>query len=376
MTISQPSCMAPFSSIVIDKNGELLPCCDFMQDKSDVPAGHLSDFDTWWNQDLQVLRNKMISYQVDSGCDHCLKKEADGQSSLRLGYNNRFSNRSLEPKISEVEIRLGNYCNLRCIMCGDYASSSIATEYSSNRAAYNKLNIFMSTESLVWWKDDRCMNNLKTILEQVEHINFAGGEPFIVPEMANILTMLNPQKIKNIGVISSLNNLSLKILKELDKFKSVGIAASIEGVGAFNDYIRNGSNWGKVTDNVKLLKQKTNIHLNINHVLQHTSIWTLPELIDWADKQNLKISLSGVYYHSYPAPGVLTIDSVNPLDLDKFKDWLSKYNGEYKAILENWINQYKYDHLLNQKFHQYMSMLDNIRSTDFKLLFNPTYENP
>jgi len=368
--------MAPFSSIVIDKNGELLPCCDFMQDKSDVPAGHLSDFDTWWNQDLQVLRNKMISYQVDSGCDHCFKKEADGQSLLRLGYNNRFSNRSLEPKISEVEIRLGNYCNLRCIMCGDYASSSIATEYSSNQAAYNKLNIFMSTESLVWWKDDRCMNNLKTILEQVEHINFAGGEPFIVPEMANILTMLNPQKIKNIGVISSLNNLSLKILKELDKFKSVSITASIEGVGAFNDYIRNGSNWGKVTDNVKLLKQKTNIHLNINHVLQHTSIWTLPELIEWADKQNLKISLSGVYYHSYPAPGVLTINSVNPLDLDKFKDWLSKYNGEYKAILENWINQYKYDHLLNQKFHQYISMLDNIRGTDFKLLFNPTYENP
>ena len=375
MTLSRPSCMAPFASIVIDKNGELLPCCEFMQDKSHVPAGHLRDFSTWWNQDLQILRNKMISHQAESGCDHCLKKETGGLQSLRIDYNNKFSDRSNDPKISKVEIRLGNYCNLRCIMCGGYASSSIATEYSSNQELYNKINVFMSTESVAWWKDDQCMNNLRTILEHAETIYFAGGEPFIVPEMYNILTMLDPQKIKNIGVSSSLNNLSSKILNELDRFKSVNIAASIEGVGAFNDYIRNGSHWNNVADNVKLLKQKANIRLGISHVLQHTSIWTLPELIEWADEQDIRISLSGVYYYSYPAPGVLTIDSVSSTDLDKFKDWLSKYNGDYKSILDQWIKKYKYDQELNQKFHQYMSMLDSIRGTDFKLLFNPTYEN-
>lgn len=375
MTMSRPFCMAPFNSIVVDKNGELLPCCDFMQNKSDTPPGHLKDFSTWWNQDLQILRNKMVLHQPDSGCNHCLTKEASGKASLRSVFNSRFANNSIDPKIIVIEIRLGNYCNLRCIMCGDYASSSIATEYASNQAAYNKINVFMSTESIAWWKDDQCMDNLKTILNQVDFCEFAGGEPFIVPEMSKILSMLDPQKIRNIGVTSSLNNINLKIFKELDKFRLVSITTSIEGIGKFNDYVRYGSSWNTVADNVHSLKQQANVRLNINHVLQHTSIWTLPELIEWADEQNIRIALSGVYYHSYPAPGVLTIDSVNPRDLDKFKDWLSRYNGDHKSTLENWVGQYKYDHQLNQKFHQYMSMLDGIRGTDFKLLFNPTYEN-
>jgi len=365
--------MAPFTSVVIDKNGELLPCCDYGQGRSDM--GHLRNFSKWWDQDIQALRNKMILYQPDSGCDHCLKKETDGQGSIRLVHNKIFSNRSIEPKISKIEIRLGNYCNLRCIMCGGYASSSIATEYSSNQEAYNKLNVFMDTESVAWWKDNQCMDNLRTILEHAETIYFAGGEPFIVPEMYNILTMLDPQKIENIGVSSSLNNLGSKILNELDKFKSVNITASIEGVGAFNEYVRHGSSWHNITNNLKLLQQKANVRLDINHVLQHTSIWTLPGLIEWANEQNIKISLSNVHYQSYPAPGALTINSVNPTDLDQFKEWLSRYNGDYKSTLENWVRQYKYDHQLNKKFHQYMSMLDGIRGTDFKLLFNPTYEN-
>lgn len=375
MTIVRPSCMAPFVSVVIDKNGELLPCCDFMQDKSDLQKGHLSEFSKWWNQDLLVLRNKMLSHQSESGCDHCLTKESNGQSSLRLMYNHNFSERSITPKIGLVEIRLGNYCNLRCIMCGGYASSSIQTEYSSNQDLYNRLNIFMSSESVAWWKDNRCMDNLKIILENAETVHFAGGEPFIVPEMVNILSMINVQKIKKISVSSSLNNLSSKIVKELDRFKSVNIAASIEGVGKFNDYIRHGSDWNIVVNNLKLLAQKENIQLGISHVLQHTSIWTLPKLIEWADEQGISIVLAGVYYYSYPAPGVLTIDSVNPIDLDKFIDWLSNYNGVYKSVLDQWIKNYKYDPALNQKFHEYMSMLDNIRGTDFKLLFNPTYEN-
>jgi len=372
-------CMAPFTSIVIDKNGELLPCCEFMADKSDIPRGHLRNFSQWWDHDLVILRDKMIRQESDSGCSHCIKKESLGQNSLRKSHNQQFSAVPMDlPNlpIRQVEIRLGNYCNLRCIMCGEYASSSIATEYSSNQNAYNKIGVFMSTATNVaWWKDSQCMENLKTILQHVQHCVFAGGEPFIVPEMANILKMLDPLKIKNINVISSLNNVSVNAINSLKDFRTVTISASIEGIGEHNNYVRFGSNWSTVLQNIELLRQNKNIKLNVAHVLQHTSIWALPLLLSWAETQNIAVALGEVYYQSYPAPGVLTINSVHPTDMAKFKEWLLQYRGPSKTILESWVNQYQYNPQLNQQFHQYTAMLDGIRGTNFKSVFNPTYEN-
>ena len=379
MTVQTPQCMAPFTSIVIDKNGELLPCCEFMADKSDIPQGHVRNFSQWWNHDIQILRNKMIQQELDSGCSHCIKKESLGQNSLRKHHNQQFSTVPIDEPIlpvKRVEIRLGNYCNLRCIMCGEYASSSIATEYSSNQDAYNKIGVFMSTvANVAWWKDSQCMENLKTILQHVQYCTFAGGEPFIVPEMANILKMLDPLKIKNINVISSLNNVSAVAINSLRDFQTVNISASIEGIGEHNNYVRYGSDWNSVLCNIELLQQNTNINLNVGHVLQHTSIWALPMLLSWAETQNIAVTLGEVYYQSYPAPGVLTINSVHPTDLAKFKEWLLQYSGPSKTILESWVNQYQYDSQLNQQFHQYTAMLDGIRGTNFKSVFNPTYEN-
>jgi radical SAM protein with 4Fe4S-binding SPASM domain len=379
MTTQTPHCMAPFTSIIIDKNGELLPCCEFTAGNSNIPQGHIRNFSQWWDHDIQALRNKMIQQELDSGCSHCIKKESLGQNSIRKNHNQQFSTVPIDEPIlpvRRIEIRLGNYCNLCCIMCGEYASSSIATEYSSNQDAYNKIGVVMSTTANVaWWKDPQCMENLKTILQQVQYCGFAGGEPFIVPEMANILKMLDPLKIKNMHIISSLNNVSASAINSLRDFQTVNISASIEGIGEHNNYVRYGSDWGAVLRNIELLQQNKNIKLNVSHVLQHTSVWALPMLLSWAETQNMVVTLGEVFYQSYPAPGVLTINSVHPTDLAKFKEWLLQYRGPSKTILESWVNQYQYNPQLNQQFHQYTAMLDGIRGTNFKSVFNPTYEN-
>jgi radical SAM protein with 4Fe4S-binding SPASM domain len=379
MTTQTPHCMAPFTSIIIDKNGKLLPCCEFTADNSNIPQGHIRNFSQWWEYDIQALRNKMIQQELDSGCSHCIKKESLGQNSIRKNHNQQFSTVPIDEPIlpiKRIEIRLGNYCNLRCIMCGEYASSSIATEYSSNQDAYNKIGVIMSTTANVaWWKDSQCMENLKTILKEVQYCGFSGGEPFIVPEMVNILKMLNPLKIKNITIISSLNNVSISAINHLKDFQTVTIAASIEGIGEHNNYVRFGSDWNAVLCNIELLQQNKNIKLNVSHVLQHTSVWALPMLLSWAETQNIVVTLGEVFYQSYPAPGVLSINSVHPTDLAKFKEWLLQYCGPSKTILESWVNQYQYNPQLNQQFHQYTTMLDGIRGTNFKSVFNPTYEN-
>ena len=78
-----------------------------------------------------------------------------------------------------------------------------------------------------------------------------------------------------------------------------------------------------------------------------------------------------IYENSYPGPGVLGINSAHPNDVEKFKSLIGDYNV---PAVHSWANQYLYDPVLNQKFHEYMNMLDSIRGTNFKETFEPTYD--
>ena len=151
-------CKAPFKTAVIDTDGTLLPCCEYMSYKSKLTPYKLNADDTWmfkqwWEKGLDPLRESMLEGKVDPGCEHCINKEKNPNlNSLRKLTNAMFSedyneikndysqNIKLYPK--QVELRLGNYCNLKCIMCGPYASSSILAEYKQHKNEYNKFGIY------------------------------------------------------------------------------------------------------------------------------------------------------------------------------------------------------------------------------------------
>jgi len=373
-------CSAPFKSVLIDKNGELIPCCEFMSDQSDTPIGNILDFSTWWNKDLKILRNQFIQGVKDNGCFHCDKKEKmfDHVQGQRQYQNQRaiypldvYSTQETN-SIEQLEIRFGNYCNLKCIMCGEYASSSIATEYIQHQSQYNNVGIFMNTTTIDrWWENEQSLANLSNMLHSIRNCAFSGGEPLIVPELIKILDLLDPEC--NLIFISNLTKVSDVLLEKLSRFKSVKIQVSCEGTDNHNEYVRFGSKWSTIQNNILKLQQYKNIHIEVHHVLQHTSIFALPALLEWCQQNNLQISSGLVYEHSYPGPGVLGINSAHPSDVNQFKNWLS--TATPNAHLATWIQHYVYDPLLNTQFHNYVTMLDSIRGTDFYKTFNPTYDN-
>jgi sulfatase maturation enzyme AslB (radical SAM superfamily) len=358
--------MAPFKTAVIDRDGALLPCCDYMPTESRDKLTKVNNLKQWWTIELEDLRNDLREGRTNSGCHHCLSKEINhNYLSQRKVINKQYKELSDQvTDIDSIEIRVSNYCNLKCLMCGSYASSSIAQEYREHEAEYNSIGMTMPYEETVRWWDNF---KLDPILTNVKSVYFSGGEPLLVPEVLDILSALDSNT--NVSINTNLTRVSNKFLDVIEKFKQITIYVSLEGIGHYNDYIRFGSDWAVIDINIKQLLALKNVRLVVNHVLQHTSLFTLPKLINYTDSLGLELILNEVYYGSYPSPGVLTVNSAHPEDVAVFKQWVDSYSGAHKAQLTTWVNTYNFDVTLNAKFTKYIDMLDRIRGCNFTKTF-------
>ena len=381
MTLPEKFCIAPFKNMVVGNDGGLQPCCEFMGKSTQKVENVIQ----WWTKDLNVLRQDMLDGKVIEGCSHCINKEKNPEYTSHRQALNKIYKTQLVDTVNDFiqgkelvpekfELKASNYCNLKCIMCGEYASSSINQEYQKYTTKYNEIGLYMENRKTVkWWDDPEAISNLQPLLENAKSVALTGGEPLLVKRLFDLLENTNFKNPWTLSLSTSLYTEDKKYLESLSKFDSVTVNVSVEGIGSHNDYVRFGSKWDIIKENIELLKD-TKVKLVINHVLQHTSIFTLPALIEFSRHVKKRLLLGEVAYHSYPAPGVLTINSAHPSDVANFSNWLSSYDGLHKKLLTEWLNGYKYDSNLNQQFHKYVSMLDSIRNTNFKETFNPTYD--
>jgi radical SAM protein with 4Fe4S-binding SPASM domain len=372
-------CVAPFKAAAIDTNGNMIPCCEYIQDRD--KAQQVQNIVQWWNKDIKNFRKELIEGKTDQKeCTHCRSKEKLKSINLRKYLNSFFQStinqiiddykNGISPNIEYIEIRVSNYCNLKCIMCGPYASSQIAAEYLRNKDAYHSINMVGAYEPTIrWWENEQIKDDFIATIKQASIINFGGGEPLIVPQVVEICNKLDPFKVKFLKFNTNLTILTKSFLDSISKFRSVQIDVSLEGINEHNNYIRYGSDWQSIHNNISILKQIPNVNLNISHTLQHTSLYSLPNLIEYAQQQGIKINLHEVYYGSYPSPGVLTINSAKTELVESFLKWLRDFNGVEKLTLMNWVNNYQFDSELNTKFVQYTNMLDKIRGCNFNKTF-------
>ena len=360
--ISQTFCSAPFKEALVDTDGHLKPCCQF---KAPPSQNNFKNFNKWWEEELEDLRNDMESGKINPGCEHCQSIEVKKLKDL---INKKYIEDIKKIELKHMEIRFGNYCNLKCIMCGPYASTSITEEYIKNRELYS-INGFRNGGELYlkpqqWWNDVDAYDQLIKNIKDLKSLHFGGGEPLIMPELIKLLDELTPNT--KISFNSNITKLSPKLLKVFEKFKEIRIFASLEGIEEHNDYIRYQSKWKEVDQNIQILKSYQNINLSIVHVLQHTSVYTLPKLIEYTKQNKLNINFNEVFSHD----GKLEIHSVSPTDLEIFKEYL---DANSNPALSKFLEKYQFDINKHKLFQKYVNMLDSIRNTDFRKSFNPSW---
>jgi len=368
--MNQPNtfCKAPFRSVVVDNNGTLMPCCEFMKHESSLPEYSIYEYEDYKSD--TTLRQKMINGEVDAGCAYCIAREKNGIN--RRKYHSRLFKEEYETftkdtfDVGHLELRLGNLCNLKCTMCGPYASTTWSSEIKKNLTAFSEFGIDDERNDFKWINDINAIELIKDILKNCISVNFGGGEPLMHPSINEFLKEIDTSAELSFNTNGTkLDNTTLELLENRPNLK---IVISVDGVGKHNDYIRSGSKWNDIENNINKLKQR-NIQIYFYYILQHTSLFTFAPLYQYCIENKIELVIGEIYGGSVDGSGHLTLASADADDVTQFQDWLTKINSPKLYTVKKWIMNYKYDHELHLRFKKYFEMLDLIRGTNFNETF-------
>jgi sulfatase maturation enzyme AslB (radical SAM superfamily) len=322
------------------------------------------------------LDQALVQGIQDERCGQCWVDEKLGYPSLRQFANEKYANEVDTDNTDtwHLEIRLGNFCNLRCMMCSPTSSSSIETEYQEHRDAFNKIGIFYGLKKPIgkWWNTEQFMEFLDKSLGQVRYLQFTGGEPFMVPTLTDILEKVRRPELTDLLFVTNMTKFNSRVIELTRRFRQVGMSTSLEGIGAKNTYVRYPSDFPTIEGNIEKIKQIVgrNFTWGINHTFQHVSIYSLPELLTWARDRDLPIHFSTFYGQPY-----LDINSVPPQDIERFLEWMERTeftDPSMQEYLRNKLAEYEFDPKLYQQFREHVKTLDSIRGTDYDAVFQPS----
>lgn len=377
-------CSLPFVGMNVHLNGGLAVCC--MQDHNNV-THHFNQYPDWRDQGLINLKNDLISGIKNSRCNRCWELEDQGVVSYRQRWNNVYAGHpsfDLQPggdielyDLKFLHLDFDNFCNLRCIMCHPSVSSSIAAEYLSNKDQflpfYGQMTINQSK-----WHESLEFENFLTKISNIETLILTGGEPLINPTVIRLLQSLNLNKI-NLIITTNATVVKPEVFELLNSARTTAITVSLEGIGDHNNYLRHGSSWKDIDSNINQLVKLTSnrlIPITINHVLQHTSIHTLPKVIEYAIVNQHEININKLNF-----PPWLSINGVNETNkqelVNNITDQLiladrARFPSSVKSWINSAINEIKnstYDADIEQQFWQYIKTIDSVRGTNYQKTF-------
>lgn len=320
------------------------------------------------------ISNQLKDYRqaLDSGvklphCRLCWKQEAIGQSSQRMMYNSWLT--KTDDTITSVEFKLGNLCDLKCVMCNGENSSQITTEYKMNQ---KKFDLLPSTSKFIkpgspvefnWPESEEFKNFAEQIGGDLREIILTGGEPTIIPYVVHLLSNItNPENVR-LTMITNGNNTNLRLIEILKRFKHVNVVISLEGINDHNDQIRFNSNWISVVENIRQYRELSNVSVKINHVLQAFSVSTLIPLIRWIDQQELTLIFTPLFY-----PKHLTLNSVPVERIKQFAEELKTVSNPVAQIVLNELKNHVYDSNLDRDRQAHIKLLDELRKTNLSSL--------
>tara|TARA_Y200000002_G_scaffold382050_1_gene397831 strand:+ start:2461 stop:3831 length:1371 start_codon:yes stop_codon:yes gene_type:complete len=296
-------------------------------------------------------------------------------------------------KVVNLDLRFGNLCNQKCIMCSPQHSNLWysdwvaigygAPQYNRNQGVYKKgeakeFSFFYDEHDKIkmegtepWWETDSWWKSFNDIAPDLRYIYFTGGEPLVVPAMQKCLDILIDKGYAQNIQLRYDTNLSVINKKVIDKwkhFKKIWFCVSIDDTDDRYNLIRFPGNFERVKKNLILLKEEgIPIHyistcvgiaspysvIRISQLAKEIGVDTYFRFLEgpnWLDIRN------------YPAPAKLEIiENLKKHSGDPLYDKWAK--GEIK-LLEKYMDHSKEKHL--KEFIRVMDILDKQRGTNWR----------
>lgn len=382
MNASDTVCVLPFVAMHVNPLGGLRPCCMF---DNQAIENYFSDYPAWRERGLADLKHNLLEGRRDPRCQVCWQQEDSGAPSHRQRHNDIYpqdvdtimnsTDGAANLPLRMLHLDFDNLCNLRCIMCSPSLSSSLQTEIAGNREAWQMWQPDIMRVSQPWHESER-FNQLLEEMHTVEEIFVTGGEPLMNPGLLRMLDTVDMSQ-KILTVTTNGTRVNDHIMELLSRPRAIHVMISLEGVGAHNDYIRAGSDWNLIQNNIKRLRTLTNWRydgLGINHTLQITSAWTLPGLIRWCLEMGLDLTINPLIN-----PSQLHVSGMRDQwrlalieQLREIQDGFVVNGSKSRPWIDStirYLEQIRHDPAVTARFFAYVDMLDQLRSTDFHKTF-------
>ena len=439
-TGSSTFCVLPWIHIATRPNGDARLCCGsnasgadtgdytigLVKTENGFPANFGKDtpISAFNNEYMQDVRKTMLESKIPASCTKCFEEESKGVVSKRLWEMYEWNRNGLDfsklisdtdetgkvpPIIRYLDLRLGNTCNLKCVMCSPHDSSRWLQDYdklvkkTKNLDVINQIGFDKKKFNNVWYEKNEFWDDIFDQIPNITQIYFAGGEPLMIKEHRKFLDeIIKRGYSKQISLRYNSNGILVNtdIINIWAQFKQVKYAFSIDAISDKNHYIRYPASWKDIERSLWLMDSSPeNVHCSIACAVQIFNIKHIIDFAKWKLLQGYKkinkfkldeyesgggiINLHLIYIPTFLSARILPKKDKEEIlhQFNDFKKWLwDNYRQDdnfwkdnpygwkrWEGILK-FIMSEDHSHLL-PVFKEYVNNLDSIRNTNSKNIF-------
>lgn len=412
MSENKAFCVIPWVQMATKPIGTARVCC-LMTNSKDPAQGTIRDDSgvpyNFGRDDFDVIKNGAKAREVRlamlegtriEDCNTCWIKEDMGASSKRIvsnrmyqtEFNEEIARQHTQPdgstdwQPSYWDLRFGNLCNLKCVMCHpasssqwyeDYVLLNGTTKFTDSGTKINLKEVngrYKDAGEYAWWDNEDFWHRLEAKIPYLKQVYLVGGEPMLIEPHYDFL-----QKIIDSGRAGEVTleydtNLTAIHKRALDlwrHFKKIWLRVSVDDYGDQFNYIRFPANWNAVSANIeKLYNSDINIKFDFTVTWQVLSSFTTPQLLDYLSKfEKSSTSIRILSSPGYFDAAILPEKTKNAL-IEIYRAYASKNSKINVSHLTKYLESKKEgDPAKLEECIKVIEKLDAIRGTDWTKTF-------
>jgi pyruvate-formate lyase-activating enzyme len=347
--ISKTFCPAKWDELVINSYYNFVYSC--------CKAAPLR-FEKEYKNALDKQKLNLLNNVQDSSCQYCWEVENNNKFSLRMQHLKDFNFDSyseyhnLNKSIKNLEINLGNTCNLQCQYCNPKFSSE--WEKDVRKKMYPIFTDRFVYEIVEKNKSSKESNFNLLTKENPETLTIIGGEPFLYKSLWEILDAARIKELRltsNFMVDSSIID---RLLSYEDKFV-INLNVSIDATKTIAEYTRHGLDFEKFFQNLKYyLKNSKSKKISISSLMTAVTVLDFENFYNYiTDLRNemhdcaIVLTISNCLYPKIQTFAVLSTEVRKPVIefINRIK------NKEYTFGLESLLSALQTEKF-NSGFHK------------------------
>jgi molybdenum cofactor biosynthesis enzyme MoaA len=407
---SETFCVLPWIHTATYTDGTALLCC-VAQPDSGLNLNHNTINEVKNSEYFKKARLSLLNGEKFQGCSVCWREESVGVKSHRMNENhlwdllltkefvdelvqNTHDDGTIENELYTLDFRLGNTCNLACVMCRPTDSSKwfneakkLANELETNAKWDWKHKSQLDITKFEWYKRKEFLEDFYESCGSMRLMIFAGGEPLLIKEHKEIIKeMVKRGYAKNIQVNYHTNGTiyDTELMELWKHFKKVELFISIDGIDKVTEYVRYPSKFSIIEKNLRMYDDNSseNMSFKILYTVQALNIFYLPEFADWLEQQNYKKIIVHRKHDPIFHTGVLWGPNYLSTKIlpQKVKDHITKKLTDYVEAKKDTLNVSNFLQMVNlmnsednssflDQFDEYLIKMDLYRNLNHKETF-------